>query len=57
MEIFPPDMGECTKEVKCIGTESSITGNLERKKACLEKDLQSVNEALDALKANPQATP
>lgn len=49
-----------TKEVEqglqCVGESSSITGSLERKKQQFEKDLQVVNEALEALKANPEVT-
>lgn len=44
---------ECEPQ-KCVGEQSSIKGSLERKKQNLEKQLATVNEALEALNANPE---
>lgn len=45
---------ECESPQKCVGEQSSIKGSLERKKQNLEKQLATVNEALEALNANPE---
>lgn len=46
------DPGEVTTLGKVL-TRPTITQNLEMKKAHLEEELKVINEALEALKANP----
>lgn len=56
MQFFPEGYGQkCnTAETKCVGEQSSIKGSIERKKRNLEEQLATVNEALEAMNANPE---
>lgn len=47
---------ECNVKESICGSDSSITGDLTRKKQRLETQLSEVNAALDALKDNPELT-
>lgn len=46
----------CEKSMAVCGSDESIKGSLERKKARLQRELDTVDKALFALNANPELT-